>query len=92
MESGTAGDLFELGAIIFGLTEVFKEFVPKEYRKKVTPLISLIIGSGANIYLHGYTPENVVYGLALGLAASGLYKAFRSTIQTAGSVKNGAKV
>lgn len=72
---------FELGAIIFGLTEVFKEFIPKKFRSKVTPVIAIAIGGGANVYLNGYTPENVIYGLALGLAASGMYKAVRNTLQ-----------
>ncbi len=77
----SSGQLFELGAIIFGLTEVTKEFIPSAYRKKLTPLVALIIGGGANVYLHGYSPENVIYGLALGLAASGLYKAVQSTLK-----------
>ncbi len=71
---------FELGAIIFGLTEVIKEFIPAKIRSKVTPLIAILIGGGANVYLNGYSPENVIYGLALGLAASGMYKAVRNTL------------
>ncbi len=71
---------FELGAIIFGLTEVIKELLPAKLRAKLTPLIAIAIGGSANVYLNGYSPENVIYGLALGLAASGMYKAVRNTL------------
>lgn len=79
MENSTS-DLLELGAIVFGLTEIFKEFVPQKYRAKITPLIAVILGGGANVYLLGYSPENLLYGLALGLAATGMYKAVKNTI------------
>lgn len=74
-------DLFQLGAVVFGLTEIIKNFMPdKPWRKKITPVIAIVIGGGMNILLNGYTPENLVYGLALGLAATGLYKAAQNTM------------
>lgn len=72
--------LFELAAIVFGLTEIFKEFIPRKFRRKATPLLAILLGGLGNIYLMGYSPQNLVYGLALGLAASGLYKAARNVM------------
>lgn len=74
--------LLELGAIVFGLTEVIKTLLPKEYQRALAPLISVLLGAIGNIYLNGYSPENLVFGLAMGLAATGLYKAARNTLGT----------
>ena len=84
----TQSTLFELGAIVFGLTEVIKVFIPKKYRSRIAPVISLMLGGVGNVYLNGYTPENVMYGLALGLAASGLYKAAQDTFAPTLHVNN----
>lgn len=66
--------VFELGALVFGLTEVFKKFLPKEHKKQLTPLLALLFGASLNIYLHGYSPEHLTLGLAIGLSAAGLYR------------------
>ena len=72
--------LFELATIVFGLTEIIKDFIPRKYRRKMTPLLALALGGLGNVYLMGYSPRNLVYGLALGLAASGVYKAARKAM------------
>lgn len=72
---------FELGAVVFGLTEVVKGLLPAAYRANVAPLCAVLLGAGMNVYLNGYSEENVVYGLTLGLATTGLYKAVKSTMR-----------
>jgi hypothetical protein len=74
---------FELGAVVFGLTEVVKGLLPEKYKASVAPLCAVLLGAGMNVYLNGYSEENVVYGLTLGLAATGLYKAVKSTMRGA---------
>lgn len=81
--------IIELSALIFGLTEALKRFLvftaskfkisinEDEFRQYIAPLLAVLIGGGANIYLYGYSPENLVYGLTLGLAATGLYAAVK---------------
>lgn len=71
--------LFELGAIIIGLTEMLKQLVPDRYRAKLMPLVSVLMGATANSYLNGWSsePEIILYGLALGLTATGLYKTIK---------------
>jgi hypothetical protein len=59
-------------AVLVALGEVFKNVgIPVKY----IPLINLILGVVAGIFLFGYPtlPEQIVYGLMVGLAASGLY-------------------
>jgi|TARA_Y100000310_G_scaffold118355_1_gene117238 uncharacterized membrane protein YedE/YeeE len=65
--------LVELGALVFGLTEVLKGFCPEKHRKVVAPLLAVVLGGLANVYLLGYSPEALVLGLTYGLAAAGLY-------------------
>jgi hypothetical protein len=48
----------------------------------------VLLGGFGNVYLNGYSPENVMYGLALGLAASGLYKAAQRTFAPTLKVTN----
>ncbi len=74
-------EFFELGAVVFGLTEVVKALIPEKYRMNIAPLVAVLLGAGMNVYLNGYSEENVVYGLTLGLAATGLYKVVRNTVQ-----------
>lgn len=66
--------IIEMGALVFGLTEVLKALVPVKYRDRVAPTLAVLTGALSYTYMYGYSPENVTYGLVLGLAASGLYK------------------
>lgn len=63
-----------MAALVFGLTEVLKALIPLKYRNAVAPTIAVTVGALSYSYMYGYSPENVMYGLILGLAASGLYK------------------
>lgn len=66
--------ILEWAAVVFGLTEVLKRLVPTKYRDTFAPLLAVVVGASSYSYMYGYSPENVVYGLILGLAATGLYK------------------
>jgi hypothetical protein len=67
-------ELVELGALVFGITEVLKGLCPEKYVSKVMPLVAVLIGGAANVYLLGYSPEILLAGFMFGLAATGLYK------------------
>ncbi len=67
-------ELVELGALVFGLTEVLKGLCPDKYKSKIMPLVAVLIGGAANVYLLGYAPEILLQGFMWGLVASGLYK------------------
>ena len=66
--------LIEMGALVFGLTEALKRLVPLKFRDATAPTLAIILGGLSYSYMYGYSPENVIYGLILGLAATGLYK------------------
>lgn len=68
----------DLAAFVFGITEVIKRMLPDSVKDKVTPLLAVLVGGGANVYLSGYAPETLVYGFAMGLAYTGLYKVVKS--------------
>ena len=70
-------ELVELGALVFGVTEMLKSLVPAKYSAWGIPLLAVLIGAAANVYLKGYSPELVVEGLVLGLSATGLYAAVK---------------
>ena len=67
-------EVLQVGAIVLGLTQVFKGFVPEKYSAKFTPLLAIILGALTNVYLAGYSPEIVMQGLVFGLSSTGLYK------------------
>jgi hypothetical protein len=69
--------LLELGALTVGLTEVLKNLIPDKHKARLTPLLAVVLGGVANVYLNAWStePEIVLYGLALGLSATGLYRA-----------------
>lgn len=64
-------DIALLIAVIVALVELFKRIgAPKKY----LPLISLAIGLVAGVfYLEGTIQEQVLYGVIIGLSASGLF-------------------
>lgn len=66
--------MFEIGvliAVVVALTELVKRFdVPKKY----IPVVSLLLGLVAGIfYVPGELKEQIMYGLMIGLSASGLF-------------------
>lgn len=77
-------ELIQLGAVVVGATEVVKKlleaipFLSMKVCDALVPLVAVLIGGGVNIYLVGYSPENLIVGLILGLSASGLYKVAKS--------------
>jgi hypothetical protein len=73
--------ILELGGVIFGLTEMIKRLLPEKLQSKLAPLVAVLVGGGMNVYMYGYSAENVVYGLMLGLAASGLYGAGKDVLK-----------
>lgn len=63
--------MFELGALVVGLTAVAKKVKCPSY---LLPLVAVILGVGLNMYMKmSYAPEVVLAGLAVGLTATGLY-------------------
>ncbi|MDC3413950.1 holin [Terrihalobacillus insolitus] len=65
--------MIELGvivAVIIGIGQIAKEFIPKKFM----PIVSLVLGVVAGVvFLEGAIEEKVFYGIAIGLAASGLF-------------------
>lgn len=57
-------------AVIIGLTELVKQVLPSKYM----PLISLVLGIVAGlVYVDAELEMQVFIGIAMGLAASGLF-------------------
>lgn len=57
-------------AVIIGLTELVKQVLPSKYM----PLISLVLGIVAGlVYVDAEIEMQVFIGIAMGLAASGLF-------------------
>jgi hypothetical protein len=65
------GELTAVVAVIIGVSELVKRYIPTKY----TPLISLLLGVIAGLYIvPGKTvAESLMTGITLGLSASGLY-------------------
>ena len=64
---------------------VVKYAVPNDAINKFIPLISAVIGVAVSFWMAGgIDPETLLSGLVSGLAATGLYEAFRQLI-TSGS-------
>lgn len=65
--------MFELGlivAVIAGVGQVTKQFIPKKYM----PLVSLVLGIVAGVGLiDGSIEKQLFIGVALGLSASGAF-------------------
>lgn len=65
-------DIALLITIVIALTEVFKHAakVPNKY----LPLLSVVLGIiGGVVYLEGSLKETILYGIIIGLSASGLF-------------------
>ncbi|WP_033829086.1 hypothetical protein [Bacillus andreraoultii] len=57
-------------AIIVGLTEIIKRYLPSKFM----PIVSLILGIVAGLfYVEGDLKMQIFVGIAMGLAASGLF-------------------
>jgi hypothetical protein len=60
---------FLIGVVV-ALTQLAKQFVPTKY----IPLVSLALGIVAGIfYVGGDIKEQIMWGIVIGLSASGLY-------------------
>ena len=78
----TVGDI-ALIAVIVGLVELVKVVTPEAYKptvKRISPLISLVLGIVAGIvYVEPGNPElAILAGIVMGLSASGLYSGGKS--------------
>lgn len=65
-------DLAIIIAVVMSVTQLIKglEFIPKKY----LPVISLLLGLVAGLfYVDGAVKEQIMYGLMIGLSASGLF-------------------
>ena len=62
--------------VVLALSEAVKRtgLIPSQY----TPLVSVVVGMLAVMYFQGYSPENILAGILLGLSASGLYSGARA--------------
>jgi hypothetical protein len=67
-------ELFEVGALVLGVTETIKRALPSDWSDKLAPVLAVLLGAVFNVYLLGYSPEVVAQGLMFGLTATGLYK------------------
>lgn len=57
-------------AVITGVTQVAKQFVPKKFM----PIVSLVLGVGAGLgFVDGSIREQIFLGIAMGLSASGFF-------------------
>lgn len=87
-------EFFELGAFVAGLTEMvkrvlllfylafdFSDETISEINNALMPIVSVAFGMLVNIYLWGYTQENLLYGAVTGLTVSGLYAASKSIMK-----------
>lgn len=62
--------------VIIGITELIKQAIPDKfsYLKKFIPIVSLALGVvGGIVYVDEVLRTQVFIGLAMGLAASGLF-------------------
>jgi hypothetical protein len=74
-------DIVEVGALVLGLTQVLKGFIPENLRNTLTPVVAVLLGAFANCYVVGnYEPATVTTGLMYGLTVAGLYKVPNKTI------------
>lgn len=56
-------------ALIVAVTELSKQFIDSKF----APLISMVLGIGAGLYMN-FSVTGGIYGLALGLGTTGLYR------------------
>ena len=74
-------DVSFLVALTIGLTEVVKRIgkLTDEVGKRFLPAISLVFGVGLSLFRFGMNYESVVFGVVIGLTASGLFSGVKST-------------
>lgn len=64
---------------------VIKHLVPTKKINKYIPLIMAVLGVGLSIWMNlGISPKILLEGLISGLASTGMYEAFKNTIDTIG--------
>lgn len=67
---------------------VIKYAIPDDTINKFIPLVSAILGVGVSCWMAGgIDPETLLSGLVSGLAATGLYEAFRQLIASGNGTK-----
>lgn len=70
---------------------VIKYAIPNDSVNKFIPLISAVLGVGVSCWMAaGIDPETLLSGLVSGLAATGLYEAFRQLITSGDKGQNEA--
>ena len=65
-------------AVISGLTELVRRFVPKKKTDMVLPVFAVLFGVAVHLLLYEYSNMELVKGHVLGLSATGLYKVSKS--------------
>lgn len=66
--------MFEIGIIIAVVMAVTQLIKGLDFPSKYLPLISLLLGLAAGIFfMDGLLKEQIMYGLMIGLSASGLF-------------------
>ena len=68
-------ETIEMSAFIAGITEIIKSLgIPSKY----IPLVAIACGGLVNMYFNmSYDPETVIYGMAIGMMVTGVYKAIK---------------
>lgn len=67
---------------------VIKYIVPSDAANKFIPLVSALLGVAVSCWMaEGINPEILLSGMVSGLAATGLYEAFRQLITDGGKAE-----
>lgn len=72
-----------ISLLIVGLTQVIKRALP-QIPARVVPLASVVMGIGFMMVLNGFTVQDVVAGMMIGFAASGIYSSGKTATKTGG--------
>ena len=72
-----------ISLLIVGLTQVIKTALP-QIPARIVPLASVVMGIGFMMALNGFTIQDVVAGMMIGFAASGIYSSGKPLIKKDG--------
>ena len=72
-----------ISILIVGLTQVFKKALP-QIPARIVPLASVVMGIGFMMALNGISVQDVVAGMMIGFAASGIYSSGKTVTKPGG--------
>lgn len=72
-----------ISLLIVGLTQVIKTAIPT-IPARIIPLASVVLGIGFMAALNGFTVQDVVAGMMIGFAASGIYSSGKGITKAGG--------